>query len=246
MRIVEFYSEQKVCSYIKTKTSRFRYFYIEECRPYFYRGLLERGWRRFGRYFFAPVCLHCRDCVSIRQLTDDFIFSKNHKRVFVKNKNTKIVISRPRVDDERLFLYDKYHKHMMCKKGWEYRSIDRASYEDMFVDGFMDFGYEIAYYIGGNLVGVGLMDILLDSMSAIYFFYDHNNENFSLGTFNILFQIKLAKEKGLKYFYPGYWIKDHYCMGYKERFKPFETLMNAPDLFDVPSWQFYQKEKNGL
>ncbi|PAF44312.1 arginyltransferase [Helicobacter sp. 11S02596-1] len=246
MRIAEFYSEQKVCSYIKTKTSQFHYLYIEECRPYFYRGLLERGWRRFGRYFFAPVCTDCKDCISIRQLVGDFVFSKNHKRVFLKNKHTHLVISRPYVDDAHLFLYEKYHQHMRDKKGWEYAGIDRASYADMFVDGFMDFGYEFAYYVGGSLVGVGLVDALLDSMSAIYFFYDHDYGDLSLGTLNILSQIKIAKEKGLKYFYPGYWIKDHYCMGYKERFKPFETLINAPDLLDTPFWQFYQKEKNGF
>ncbi|PAF42685.1 arginyltransferase [Helicobacter sp. 11S03491-1] len=243
MRIVEFYSEQKTCSYIKTKISQFYYLYIEECRPYFYRGLLERGWRRFGRYFFVPVCPYCNDCISIRQLVDVFEYSKNHKRVLNKNKFIKLVISKPIVDNERLILYDKYHRHMVTKKGWEYKGIDAMSYQDMFVAGFMDFGYEFAYYLDDKLVGVGLVDMFLDSMSAIYFFYDHHESHLSLGTFNILSQIRVAKEKRFKYFYPGYWIKNHYCMGYKERFKPFEMLLNAPDLFDVPFWQIYQKEE---
>ncbi|PAF52123.1 arginyltransferase [Helicobacter sp. 13S00477-4] len=244
MRIIEFYSEQKICSYIPTKISYFYYLYIEECKNSFYRGLLERGWRRFGKYFFVPICPDCKDCVSMRQIVQDFSFSKNHKRVFAKNKSVKLIISRPKVDDERLCLYDKYHKYMVKKKGWEYKGIDTLSYQDMFVDGFMDFGYEFAYCIDDKLIGLGLVDAFLDSMSAIYFFYDPDYEDLSLGTLNILSQIRTCKEKNLKYFYPGYWIKDHYCMGYKERFKPFEILVNAPDLFDIPLWKNYQKEED--
>ncbi|PAF47265.1 arginyltransferase [Helicobacter sp. 12S02634-8] len=244
MQITDFYSEQRECNYIKTRTSQFYYLHIQNCRPHFYRGLLERGWRRFGRYFFVPVCPGCRDCISIRQLVGDFVLSKNHKRTIAKNKATQLIISKPQVDTARLELYHKYHCHMVGKKGWDYKGIDAMSYGDMFVEGFMNFGYEFAYYIQDELVGLGLVDIVLDSVSAIYFFYDPSREDLSLGTFNILSQIKLAQQKGLKFFYPGYWIKDHYCMGYKERFKPFEVLQNAPDLFEIPIWEIYQKEKN--
>lgn len=246
MRIVEFYSEPKTCSYIETKKSQFYYMYIEECRSDFYRGLLERGWRRFGKYFFVPVCGSCSDCISIRQLVDEFEFGKNHKRILKKSEALTIKISRPIVDASRIYLYDKYHRNMKIKKGWDYKGIDENSYKDMFVEGEMDFGFEISYYFDDKLIGVGLMDVVLDSVSAIYFFYDHDFSAFSLGTLNILTQIKIAQKQGLKYFYPGYWIKDHYCMGYKERFKPFEALKNAPDLFDVPIWQIYQKENDAI
>ncbi|PAF54280.1 arginyltransferase [Helicobacter sp. 13S00482-2] len=244
MRIVEFYPDQKICSYIQTKKSKFRYMYIEQCRSHFYKGLLQRGWRRFGKYFFVPMCEVCRDCISIRQLVGEFKFSKNHKRILKKNEFLKIIFSRPSVDLQRLALYDKYHKKMVEKKGWDYKGIDLDSYADMFTEGEMDFGFELSYYFDEKLIGLGLVDVLSDSMSAIYFFYDHDFADLSLGTLNILTQIKIAQHKGLKYFYPGYWIKDHYCMGYKERFKPFEILENTPDLFDQPIWQIYQKENN--
>lgn len=248
MRIIDFYSEPRACSYIPTKTSQFYYLYIEECRPIFYRGLLERGWRRFGRYFFVPVCKDCKDCVSIRQPIKAFNFTKSHKRILNKNKYTKLVISRPKIDNLRLYLYDKYHRNMIQKKGWDYKGIDSLGYKDMFVDGFMDFGYEFAYYFEDRLVGIGLVDALFDSMSAIYFFYDHDMSDLSLGTFNILSQIKIAQNRGLNYLYPGFWIKDHCCMGYKERFKPFESLINTPELFDIPLWKEYigQEKKNDL
>ena len=91
-------------------------------------------------------------------------------------------------------------------------------------------------------MGVGLVDILQDNISAVYFFYDHDYQHLSLGTFNILMQLRIAKEKKLRYFYPGYWIDGHGSMGYKERFKPFECLINTPDIFDSTQWLLHTKE----
>lgn len=239
MRLVEFYSEEKTCSYIDSKKSIFRYFHIQNVKPSFYHGLLERGWRRFGNYFFVPMCQGCNDCISIRTLIDDFKFSKNHKRVLKKAQNIDIQIQKPTISQAHIELYNRYHQTMRDKKGWDYTPTTPESYMDMFVDGHQDFGYEFLYFIDSQLIGVGLVDALGDSITAVYFYYDHNFSHYSLGTLNILKQISIGREFGLKYFYPGYWIKDHYCMGYKERFTPFEVLKNAPDIFEPPIWEIY-------
>lgn len=242
MRLVEFYSEEKTCSYIDSKKSIFRYFHIQNVKPSFYHWLLERGFRRFGNYFFVPMCQGCNDCISIRTLIDDFKFSKNHKRVLKKAQNIDIQIQKPTISQAHIELYNRYHQTMRDKKGWDYTPTTPESYMDMFVDGHQDFGYEFLYFIDSQLIGVGLVDALGQSITAVYFYYDHNFSHYSLGTLNILKQISIGREFGLKYFYPGYWIKNHYCMGYKERFTPFEVLKNAPDIFEPPIWEFYTKE----
>lgn len=239
MRLIEFYSEEKQCSYIASKKSCFRYFIIHNVSVEFYYGLLERGWRRFGNYFFTPMCEGCIDCISIRTLIEEFNFSKNHKRVLKKGENIQICVQKPSVSQAHIDLYNRYHLFMQNKKGWEYNPITPDAYVDMFVEGHQNFGYEFLYYLDSELIGVGLVDVLKDSITAVYFFYDHRFAHYSLGTLNILKQIQIAKEHRLKYFYPGYWIKDHYCMGYKERFTPFEALQNIPDVFDVPIWEMY-------
>jgi len=160
----------------------------------------------------------------------------SQRRVILKNTNTQITISRPSVSEEKILLYNRYHLRMQQKKSWHFREINAEVYSENFVYGYGDFGYEISYKINGNLVGIGYFDVLIDSLSATYFFYDHSFSYLSLGTFNILTQLLFAKEKHLMYFYPGYWIKEHYSMGYKERFKPFEILQNMPDIFDTPIW----------
>lgn len=242
MKLVEFYSEEKTCSYIASRQSLFRYFHIQNVTPSFYYGCLERGWRRFGNYFFTPICRGCTDCISIRTLVDEFTLSKNHKRVLKNAQSIYIHAQKPTITQAHIDLYNRYHQNMHHKKGWEYTEITPESYMGMFVEGHHEFGYELLYYLNSELVGVGLVDTIFDSITAVYFYYDHRFTQYSLGTLNILKQIQIAKQHQLKYFYPGYWIKDHYCMGYKERFTPFEQLCNIPDIFDQPIWKRYIKK----
>ncbi|MDE5591571.1 MAG: arginyltransferase, partial [Helicobacter sp.] len=65
---------------------------------------------------------------------------------------------------------------------------------------------------------------------------DHEYSKFSIGTYSFLKQIVIAKEHNIKYLYPGYWIKNHHSMGYKERFRPFEILTNRPDINEQTIW----------
>ena len=77
-------------------------------------------------------------------------------------------------------------------------------------------------------------------MSAVYCYYDHDYENLSIGQFSILAQISIAKQNKIPYLYLGYWIKDHFSMGYKERYKPFEVLKNRPKLDEKTIWSIYE------
>lgn len=238
-----FYYSFGDCAYISGNDTMFNYASIESCGEEFYNVLLERGWRRFGEIFFAPFCDYCQKCISIRQPVSDFRLSKNHKKVINKNKIIDIKIGIPIYSPDKVELYNKYHTNMHIKKGWEYNTIDKDRYIYMFVDGKQNFGKEIDYYINDKLIGVAFVDILKTqkAMSAIYFFYDHDYSHLSLGTFSILKQLEIAKMLDLQYFYPGYWIKNHHSLGYKERFKPFEILINRPNIYEMPIWKLYNE-----
>lgn len=236
-RISELYQPPRACSYISGLEAYFRYFYIQQCSNELYLRLLVRGWRRFGNYFFVPQCAKCSKCLSVRQRVFEFEPSRSHKRILKKNANTKLVIQRPTITQEHLRIYDKFHKVMHEKKGWEYIPITPELYYEMFVEGHLDFGFEFLYFINGSLVCVALVDIVAEAISAVYCFYDHDYATFSLGTHSILRQLLLAKEWNIPYFYPGFWIKDHYSMGYKNNFTPFEVLKNRPDIHEEAIWE---------
>ena len=75
-----------------------------------------------------------------------------------------------------------------------------------------------------QLVAVAVTDVLADSLSAVYTFFDPELAARSLGTFAILSQIEHARKAGLDYLYLGFWLRDHPKMDYKQRFRPLEYL----------------------
>lgn len=238
---VEFLEENRECSYFDNKLSDIRYRYLYNCSNSQYQNMLERGWRRFGRMHFVPECKSCTKCVSMRIDVKNYKFSKSEKRVISKNIDTKLYIRPPSITKEHLSLYDKYHKFMNDKKAWPYNAIDASDYMKSYVEGKEEFSKEFLYVRDDVLIGVALVDILPEAISAIYCFYDHNYSDLSIGKFSILAQIKIAKELNIPYIYLGYWIKDHFSMGYKENYKPFEILKNRPSLKEEAVWEKYNE-----
>lgn len=237
---IEFLEENRTCSYFNDNISDMRYKYMYSCSETQYQGMLERGWRRFGRMHFVPECKACTKCVSMRIDVANYKFSKSEKRVISKNKDTKLYIRPPSMTMEHLDLYDKYHRLMNDKKDWPYNPIEPEDYAKSYVEAKEEYAKEFLYVIDGKLVGVALVDILEESISSIYCYYDHDYGDLSLGKFSILAQIKIAKELNIPYIYLGYWIKDHYSMGYKEAYKPYEVLTNRASFYEKPIWEKYE------
>ena len=237
---LEFLEEDKPCSYFDEKLCDIRYRYMEHCTVSQQQVMLERGWRRFGNMHFVPECKGCRECITMRIDVQKYKFSKSDKRVLKKNKDTEVYIQKPALTHDHINLFNKYHEHMSIKKQWHENKIDVQEYHNSYVNGAHDFGKELVYFRDDKLVAVALCDILPGGVSAIYCYYDHDYEEFSLGKFSILAQISIAKQNNIPYVYLGYWIKDHYSMGYKEKYKPFEILKNRPKLDEPTIWEEYK------
>jgi arginine-tRNA-protein transferase len=236
----EFLEENKPCSYYEDRLSDIRYKYLDNCDPQTYFKMLERGWRRFGNIHFVPECKNCTECQTIRIDVENFKFTKSHKRLFNKNDDIEIYVQKPSLSIEHLDLYNKYHRRMQNKKGWNNNQITPGEYKSSYVDGASTYGREILYMHQGKLIGVALSDMLPDGMSAVYCFYDHDYAHRSLGKFSILAQISIAKQANIPYIFLGYWIKDHLSMGYKENYKPFDVLQNRPTLDEKCIWELYE------
>lgn len=237
---IEFVEEQRDCSYFEEEISDIRYRYMHDCSADEYQKMLERGWRRFGKMHFVPECKACTKCVSMRIDVENYEFSKSDKRVLAKNKDTKLFIQPPSLSLEHLALYDKYHSHMSGKKGWAYSPIEPVEYNRSYCQGKSAFAKEFLYLIDDKLVAVALTDVLSQSLSSIYCYYDHEYEHLSLGKFSILAQIKVAKELKIPYIYLGYWIEDHHSMGYKIAYQPFEVLKNRAKIDEEAIWEKYE------
>ena len=67
------------------------------------------------------------------------------------------------------------------------------------------------YYVEDELIAVGVIDILPESLSSVYFFYLPKFKKLSLGVFGALKEINFIKHKNasfknFKYYYLGYYI----------------------------------------
>ena len=129
---------------------------------------------------------------------------------------------------------------MELKKNWNENKIDVDEYVKSYVNGAHEYGKEILYFIDDKLVAVALVDIMDEALSSVYCYYDHDYDHLSLGKFSILAQLSIAKQSNIPYLYLGYWIKDHFSMGYKENYKPFEILQNRPSMDEETIWRDYE------
>ncbi len=90
----------------------------------------------------------------------------------------------------------------------------------------------------GRLVAVALVDRLADGLSAVYSFFDTEQERRSLGTYVVLEMVMRACAEGLAYVYLGYWIADSRKMAYKSRFRPSEVMVDG-------SWRAFTDVETG-
>lgn len=80
--------------------------------------------------------------------------------------------------------------------------------------------YHQCYRLDGKLVAVGVLDLLPHSVSGVYFFYHESIHRFSPGKFSAMREIALAKEKGYRWWYPGFYIHSCLKMRYKIDYSP--------------------------
>jgi arginine-tRNA-protein transferase len=71
---------------------------------------------------------------------------------------------------------------------------------------------------------VGYVDVVPEGLSAIYFFYDPDERERSLGTYNVIAILREAAARKIPYVYLGYYVEGCRSLEYKARFRPNEVI----------------------
>jgi arginyl-tRNA--protein-N-Asp/Glu arginylyltransferase len=233
---MEIEGQESQCSYLPSQTSRMTYrlaYKLSEAR---YEQLLSRGWRRFGRTLFRPACSSCRACQSIRICIADFQPSKSQRRCFRSTPDVECIIQKPRISDEHIDLYNRYHLDMHHRRQWPFREITREQYFESFMDGHFSFAREFQYRLDGKLIALGLVDVTPRVMSSIYFFHDPSMRDAAIGTYSVLCELEDGKKNAREHLYMGYYIRDCGSMNYKNRFRPHQFLQKYVTDTETPCW----------
>ena len=184
--------------------------------------LSELGFRRSGSHVYRPNCKNCQQCVSYRVLVQKFEPNRRFNKVLRRNADVTVIAVPGIADDEYFNLYQRYisERH---GNGDMYPAT-REQYASFLLNQCEGTSY-FALRSQGKLIGVMVSDLLENAVSAVYTYFDPDEEKRSLGTFAILWQISEANRLGLDYLYLGYWIRDCQKMKYKIEFRPAEMLV---------------------
>ena len=188
-----------------------------------YSQLSLLGFRRSGGHLYRPQCSNCQACMSCRIPVSLFKANRSQRRCWQKNQDIQ-VSAVERIDTfEHYHLYSRYIESR--HQDGDMYPPSEEQYKAFLTSEWGSTRY-LEFRLDGKLIGVSVCDYLEDGLSAVYTFYDADQNERSLGKFAILAQIHRAQEMGLGYVYLGYWIKQCEKMNYKTDYRPLELLVN--------------------
>ena len=185
-------------------------------QPADYHGAMALGMRRSGTLVYRPICAGCRKCQPFRLDVTRFSDSRSQRRVRKRCDGLFTVdVVRPILDPEHLRLYARYQQDQHDKDG---QQADEESYARFLVDSVAD-SWELRWRDqAGKLVGVGIIDVVDDGISTVYFFWEPELRDLSLGVYSALWEIDLCQRWHKQYYYLGYLVRGSKTMSYKSQF----------------------------
>ena len=187
--------------------------------------LSRAGFRRSHNIAYAPVCPGCQACVPIRVVSEEFTPDRTQRRILRANADLTISEMPARATAEQFSLFQRYQKNRHADG--DMAAMGYYDYRAMIEDTPISTGILEFRDAQDRLLGACLTDWLADGLSAVYSFFDTDEDKRSLGTFAVLWLIGRARSLGLPYVYLGYWVPESRKMAYKARFRPSEILISG-------------------
>lgn len=222
---IEFYRhiEDTPCSYLPNLSSNSIFISPDSKPSEDQLNLLHlQGFRRSGRLVYRPQCPTCNACHSSRIINGQFTPSKSQKRTINRNKDLKLRWVEAELYNEHYELYEEY----IAKRhsDGEMHPVSREQYSGFLVEGHGIHRFLEARDENNKLIACCVVDIFFDGLSAVYSYFDPQQDKRSLGRYMILALISQGIEMQLPYTYLGYWIKESSKMNYKANYQPLEVF----------------------
>ena len=189
-----------------------------------YSQLIQAGFRRSGQFTYRPQCAGCQACVPVRVRVADFHPSRSQQRCLRRNRKLEARIVPLAFVDEHYALYRKYQRERHAGGGMDQDNAEQ--YSQFLLSSHVDTTL-VEFRNDGRLVMVSVVDGVKDGLSAVYTFFDPDDEKDSPGVYSVLWLVERSARLGLPYVYLGYWIAESRKMSYKKHYRPLEGLIEG-------------------
>ena len=183
---------------------------------------LAAGYRRNGNCLYAMDCPDCSACLPIRLKSGCLAPNRSQRRAMKKNRDLDVEFGPVEAAGESVELCDRFLAARYPRERSSGESYYLGFFSNMIVTTI-----EVRYRLAGRLVGVAIVDMGSAWMNAVYFFFDPDLADRSLGTYNILTLERLCRREQIALLYLGYLIREVPAMAYKARFQPHELLVQG-------------------
>lgn len=175
---------------------------------------LERGWFRMGQTIFTTNWLNFKDtfysAIWLRIALGPYSVSSTERRLVQRNSGFQTEIHPATITVEKEILYIRYKQSVSFEASASLQALMFGNSETNIFD-----TYEVDIFDNGKLIAVGYFDLGKESAMGISSIYDPDYKKHSLGKLLIYEKIRFCRARGLKYFYPGYFVPGYRAFDYK-------------------------------
>ncbi len=181
---LKFYATQPhPCSYLPEEQATT--LFLDPSQPMdtqLYASLSEVGFRRSGDHLYRPHCQHCTACIAARIPVAGFSPNRQQRRILKRNAELQVIRKRPSFNEEYYDLYRRYIEQRHADGDMYPPSRDQFA---TFLVRDLPFCCFFEFRLHGRLLAIAVTDVLPNGLSAVYTFYDPDEEQRSLGRYAI-------------------------------------------------------------
>jgi arginine-tRNA-protein transferase len=175
---------------------------------------LAHGWFRMGQTIFTTNWLNFKDtfysAIWLRIQLNQYSTGGTEKKVIQKNAGFRTEIRQATITIEKELLFFRYKQSVPFEASSSLHALLFGNSANNIFD-----TQEVNVYHDDKLIAVGYFDLGNESAMGIASIYDPDYKKYSLGKFLIYLKIKYCIERGMKYFYPGYFVPGYRSFDYK-------------------------------